>query len=76
MSFSVQAIHDDHTLTVTTETAKEAFAKAVEWHVVERGLTHVSISDGNRCYLFSSAMALPGDSTYGRGWRRAGVEGE
>jgi hypothetical protein len=59
-SFSVQADHDDHTLTVTAETAKEAFAKAVEWHVVGRFID-VSISDDNERYSiaeFSSKMAL------------------
>ena len=42
------------------ETAKVAFAKAIEWHVVER-LAGVSISDGTRSYSiveFSSVMAL------------------
>ena len=60
MPFLVQANIDDHTLAVTTETAKEAFAKAVEWHVVER-FTNVSIDDGARSYSiaeFSSEMAL------------------
>jgi hypothetical protein len=33
MPFSVKAYHADHPLTVTKETAKEAFAKAVESHV-------------------------------------------
>ena len=59
MPFSVQAYLDDHRLSVTTETAKDAFAKAVEWHV-ER-LSNVTISDGNKSYTvseFSSAMAL------------------
>ena len=45
MPFFVQAYADDHKMTVTTETAKEAFAEAVDWHVVER-FTDVSISDG------------------------------
>jgi len=60
MPFLVQATIDDHTLAVTTETAKEAFAKAVEWHVVER-FNEISISDGARSYSiaeFSSIMAL------------------
>jgi hypothetical protein len=60
MPFVVKALYDDHTLTVTTETAKEAFAKSVEWHVVER-VTDVSISDGIRSFTiaeFSSVMAL------------------
>jgi hypothetical protein len=56
----VQAYVDDHTLSATAETAKVAFAKAIEWHVVER-LAGVSISDGTRSYSiveFSSVMAL------------------
>ena len=60
MPFSVNANIEDHTLTVTTETAKEAFAKAVEWHVAER-FTNISISDGIKTFTiaeFSSAMAL------------------
>ena len=60
MSFSVKARQDDHTLRVTAETAKEAFEKAVEWHVVKK-FTHVSISDGIKSYSiveFSSIMAL------------------
>jgi hypothetical protein len=60
MPFSVQAYLDDHRLSVTTETAKDAFAKAVEWHVAER-LSNVAISDGNKNYTvseFASVMAL------------------
>ena len=60
MPFSVKAYDADHPLTVTTKTAKEAFAKAVEWHVVER-FTKVSISNGRKRYSiaeFSSVMAL------------------
>ena len=60
MRFVVQAHTDDHTLTVTTATAKEAFAKAVEWHVTGR-FTHVSITDNFKTYsldAFSLAMVL------------------
>jgi len=60
MPFLVQANIDDHTLAEATETAKDAFAKAVEWHVVER-FTDVTISDGKKTYSideFSLAMAL------------------
>jgi hypothetical protein len=60
MRFVVQAHTDDHTLTVTTATAKEAFAKAVEWHVTGR-FTHVSITDNIKTYsldAFSLAMVL------------------
>ena len=44
MSFTVIARADDHFVTASVETAKEAFAKAVEWQVVER-LTNISISE-------------------------------
>jgi len=60
MPFEVKARVDDHTLTVTAETAKEAFAKAVDWQVVDR-FTDVTISDGIRTSSiaeFSSRMAL------------------
>ena len=60
MLFLVQANIDDHTLAVTFETAKEAFAKAVERQVGEQ-LNNVSINDGTKSYIvaeFSSVMAL------------------
>ena len=60
MSFVVNAHIDDVRLIANAETAKEAFAKAVEWHVVER-FTDVSISDGIKSYSideFSSMLAL------------------
>ena len=60
MPFLVQATIDDHTLAVTAATAKEAFAKAVDWHVAER-FTDVSIYDGVKKYSiekFSLVTAL------------------
>lgn len=60
MPFSVQADLDNHTLSVTTETAKEAFARAVEWYVVER-FDNITISDGAKSLTiaeFSWVMAL------------------
>jgi len=60
MPFMVKAFYDDHPLTLTSETAKEAFAKAVEWQLIER-FTGVSISDGIKKYTiaeFASVMAL------------------
>jgi len=60
MPFLVQGCIDDHTLAVTTATAKEAFAKAVEWQVAQ-GFTDISIYDGVTNYsidAFSVAMAL------------------
>jgi len=60
MAFVVQAHIDDQTLSATTETAKEAFAKAVEWQVVHK-LSCVIISDGVRSFTitdFASAMAF------------------
>ena len=58
MAFVVRAHIDDHALSATTETAKEAFSKAVEWQVVHK-LTCVTISDGVRSFSitdFVSAM--------------------
>lgn len=60
MPFSVKAYYADHPLTVTAETAKQAFAKAIEWHVVE-GFSAVAINDGIESYSineFASVMAL------------------
>jgi hypothetical protein len=60
MPFSVRGYYADRPLMVTRETARRAFAKAVEWHVVER-FTDVTISDGQKSYSideFSLAMAL------------------
>ena len=60
MPFSVQACLDDHTLAVTAATAKEAFAKAIEWHKSGR-FTSVSINDKTKSYsidAFALAMAL------------------
>ena len=60
MAFVVQAHIDDHTLSVITETAKQAFAKAIEWQVAHK-LTCVTIRDGVRSFTitdFASAMAF------------------
>lgn len=58
--FSVHAYVDGNDLNATAETAKDAFAKAIEWRIVG-GLANVSISDGTRSYSifeFSLVMAL------------------
>jgi 3-oxoacyl-(acyl-carrier-protein) synthase len=55
----VQGNIDDHAMAVMCATAKEAFAKAVEWQVVQ--FADVSISDGVKRYTvaeFASFMAL------------------
>jgi hypothetical protein len=60
MPFIVKAYFEGRALTATAETTKEAFASAIEWHVVGK-LTDVSISDGTRSYSlveFSLIMAL------------------
>ena len=60
---------DDHTLAVTEDTAKDAFAKAIEWHVVEK-FFGVSIYDGARLYSidkFASVMSLQNISINVRG---------
>jgi hypothetical protein len=60
MSYLVKARLDDHTLSVTTTTAKEAFATAIDWRVLGR-LADITITDSNNTYsieTFSVAMAL------------------
>lgn len=49
MPYLVQGRLDDITLTATTETAKDAFAKAIEWHVAER-FADVTVSHGSNIY--------------------------
>ena len=60
MSFSVKAYFFDHPLTVTKETAKEAFATAIEWQVVEK-FTHISISDGGKSYSIAEFASILSD---------------
>ena len=58
LPFLVKAQIDDVMLVANAETAKDAFAKAVEWHA--QRLADVSISDGIRTFTiagFASAMA-------------------
>ena len=59
MSFIVCATVDGHSIVASAETAKEAFAKAIEWEVQQ--LAEVTISDGSKNYSiaeFSAKMAL------------------
>ena len=59
MPFVVKAHIDDLMLTANAGTAKDAFAKAVEWHVA-KGFRGVSISDGHKRFTvaeFSWTMA-------------------
>jgi hypothetical protein len=61
MPFFVKGYVDGHTLTVSAETAKEAFAKAVKWQVVDK-LADVSISDGIKDYSIAEfSSVLSGD---------------
>jgi hypothetical protein len=60
MAFVVQAHTDDHTISATAETAREVFAKAVEWQLVHK-YTAIVISNGIRGFTiteFASVMAL------------------
>jgi hypothetical protein len=66
MPFSVSAYVDDHLVSVTTETAKEAFAKAVEWHVA-RKLTDVSISDDIGSYSIAEFSSIIASASNGLG---------
>ena len=52
--FLVKAYVDVHALIATAETAKDAFANAIEWHVVGK-LTDVSINDGTEAIRSSSS---------------------
>ena len=61
--FLVKAYVDGHALIATAQTAADAFANAIEWHVLDNlgNLTDVSISDRTRGYSiveFASVMAL------------------
>jgi hypothetical protein len=60
MPFMVRGFYNNNQLALTSGAAKDAFAKAIEWHVVER-FTNVSINDGIKDYTiaeFASLMAL------------------
>ena len=56
MPFSVKA-NIDQQVAVPIESAREAFAKAVEWHVVEK-LIDISISDGIRSWSIDEFSLL------------------
>ena len=60
MPYLVEGYIDDCKLIATAQTAKKAFAEAIEWHLARR-LSAVCIRDGSRSYSipeFSEAMAL------------------
>lgn len=60
MRFTVKATIDGHTITAPVETAKDAFAKAIDWQIAKQ-VEDVAISDGSKNYSiteFSAAMAL------------------
>lgn len=60
MPYFVEAYADDCRLTAAADTAKKAFAEAIDWHVVKR-LAGVIISDGTQTYSiaeFAELMAL------------------
>lgn len=59
MPFSVQAYIDDHLLTATFETAKQAFAEAIDWKIAKQ-LNDIMINDGANSFTiaeFASRMA-------------------
>ena len=62
MRFNVTAYAEDHALTTSVETAREAFAKAVEWHVVGR-LSDIAISDGTERYSIDEFSSLIGSAS-------------
>ena len=60
MPFTVRGFYNNNPMTLTVETAKEAFAKAIEWHVVQK-FSDISIGDDRKSYTiaeFSLTMAL------------------
>jgi hypothetical protein len=60
MSFTVHATIDGHRVLTPAETPKDAFAKAIEWHVAHQ-FADVVINDGSKDYSiaeFSGVMAL------------------
>ena len=58
MSFLVEGFLDDHTLSAAIATAREAFAKAIEWHDSGR-FSNVTISyDANTYSIVSFALAM------------------
>ena len=60
MSFTVCATVDGHSVVAPAETAKQAFAKAIEWKIVQQ-FADVAINDGSKNYSiaeFSAKMAL------------------
>ena len=57
MPFMVRGFYNNNSLTLTCGTAKEAFAKAIEWHLIER-LTNVCISDGIQNYTIAELASL------------------
>ena len=60
MPFSVKACIDGHAITAPVETAKDAFARAIDWQITKQ-INNVVICDGNNIYSiaeFSAAMAL------------------
>jgi phosphopantetheinyl transferase (holo-ACP synthase) len=59
MSFSVQATVDGHIILAPANTAKEAFAKAIDWQVAKR-FVGITICYGRQNYSiaeFSEKMA-------------------
>ena len=60
MPFTVKATIDGHIISAPVETAKDAFAKAIDWQIAKQ-VDDVAISDGSNNYSiaeFSGAMAL------------------
>lgn len=60
MPYFVEGYANDCKLTAATDTAKKAFAEAIEWYVVNR-FSGISISDGTKSYSipeFAEVMAL------------------
>jgi hypothetical protein len=56
MPFAVTATIDGHIVSIPADTAKEAFAKAIDWQVAKQ-INHVAISDGSDNYSIAEFSA-------------------
>jgi hypothetical protein len=55
MPFAVTATIDGHIVSIPADTAKEAFAKAIDWQVAKQ-INDVAISDGSDNYSMPSSQ--------------------
>jgi len=69
MPFFVKTTIDGHAIQAPANTAKEAFAKAIEWQIV-RQFPAVTISDGTQDYSIAEFSEALADDKVAASWRR------